>query len=237
MTGKNFNAIMMKTRIFSGFTSSECTVLRELSQAAARSCIDGETLATEGMIVDFFVIVLRGNLVCEKNDYGGRVELIQNYAPGDTACLDIACTITRRCPPFRLICANSAELLVFRYDTLFCRDILPDAMYERLRSNTIYFLANENIKSLYKIDVLYKRTLREKILVFLRNMAARTGSNTLCIHMNREQFAQYLGVNRSSLSHELSLMQADGLFLFKKDCFVLKEQKQPEPNTDEPDDD
>jgi CRP-like cAMP-binding protein len=237
MTGKDFNAIMMKTRIFNGFTSSECTMLRELSQAVARYCADGETIATEGMIVDFFVIVLRGKLVCEKNDYSGRVELIQNYASGDTACLDIACTMTRRCPPFRIMCVNSAELLVFRYDALFCRDFLPDAVYERLRSNTIYFLANENIKSLYKIDVLYKRSLREKIIVFLRNMSARTGSNTLHIHMSREQFAQYLGVNRSSLSHELSLMQAEGLFRFKKDCFVLKKQKQPAPTVNEPDDD
>jgi CRP-like cAMP-binding protein len=237
VTEKDFNAIMTKTRIFSGFTQNECAVLRELSQAAMRSCADSETLISEGAIVDFFVIVLRGNLICEKNDYGGRVELIQNFAPGDTVCLDIACTLTRRCPPFRIICANNAELLVFRYDALFCRDILPDDMYERLRSNVIYFLANENIKQLYKIDVLYKRSLREKILVFLRNMAARTGSNTLYIHMNREQFAQYLGVNRSSLSHELSLMQAEGLFRFKKDCFVLEEQKPPEPSADEPSDD
>jgi CRP-like cAMP-binding protein len=225
---------MMKTRIFNGFTSTECGALRELSQAVTRSCADGETIATEGMIVDFFVIVLRGKLVCEKNDYGGRVELIQNYAPGDTACLDIACTITKRCPPFRLTCANNAELLVFRYDALFCREALSDEMSERLRSNAIYFLATENIRRLYTIDVLYKRSLRGRILVFLHNMAARTGSNILHIHMNREQLAQYLGVNRSSLSHELSLMREEGLLLFKKDCFVLKEQRQPEPKADEP---
>jgi CRP-like cAMP-binding protein len=227
VTEKDINAIMMKTRIFNGFTSHECTALRELSQATTRSCIDGETFVTEGSIVDFLVILLHGSLVCEKNDYSGRVELIQIYAPGDTVCLDIACTTTRRCP-FRLMCANNAELLVFRYDALLYRDALSDAVYEILRSNIIYFLANENIKKLYKIDVLYKRTLHEKILVFLRNMAARTGSNTLYINMDREQFAQYLGVNRSSLSHELSMMQTEGLFHFKKDCFMLKEQKQPE---------
>jgi CRP-like cAMP-binding protein len=226
---------MMKTRIFNGFTLTQCGALRELSRAVARSYADGETIAAEGMIIDFFVIVLRGKLICEKNDYGGRVELIQNYTPGDTACLDIACTITKRCPPFRLTCANNAELLVFRYDALFCRETIPDKMYERLRSNAIYFLANENIRRLYKIDVLYKRSLRGRILVFLYNMAARTGDNTLCLHMNQEQLAQYLGVNRSSLSHELSLMQAEGLFQYKKDCFVLAEQKQPEPEADEPD--
>jgi CRP-like cAMP-binding protein len=233
MTGKEINAIMMKTRVFNGFTSNECSALRELSQAATRSCADGEAFVTEGEIIDFFAIVLRGNLVCEKNDYGGRVELIQNYAPGDTVCLDIACTLTRRCP-FRIICINGADLLVLRYDALFCRETLSDAMYEGLRTNIIHFLANENIKKLYKIDVLYKRTLREKILVFLRNMETRTGSNNMRINMSREQFAQYLGVNRSSLSHELSLMQTEGLFRFKKDCFVLEDRKTPEPKAEEP---
>jgi Mn-dependent DtxR family transcriptional regulator len=42
--------------------------------------------------------------------------------------------------------------------------------------------------------------------------------------MDREQFAQYLGVNRSALSHELARMREDGLIEFHKGSFkVLKE--------------
>jgi CRP-like cAMP-binding protein len=215
---------MTKTRLFNGFTHEECARFRKLSQAVRRKCEEGEVLVSEGMIVDFFAIVLQGGLLCEKNDYSGRVELIQHYAPGESICLDIACTTTRRCP-FRIICLKDSELLIFRYETLMNREDMPDKMYKKFNANIIHFLANENIKKLYKIDVLYKRTLREKILVFLRNMETITGKSTLHIRMDREQFAQYLGVNRSSLSHELSLMQAEGLFHFKKDCFVLKKQK------------
>jgi CRP-like cAMP-binding protein len=230
MTGTELNAIMMKTRPFSGFTSEECTKLRAFSQAAALSCETDEIIAAEGSTVDFFAIILRGRLLCEKNNYNGRVELIQNCSPGDTVCLDIVCTATRRCP-FRLICIKRTELLVFRYDALMRRDIISDGLYERLRTNIIDFLANENIKKLYKVDVLYKRSLRERILVFLRSMEARTGESTLRIHMDREQFAQYLGVNRSSLSHELSLMRAEGLLSFSKDCFVLLKQSEKSPDT------
>jgi CRP-like cAMP-binding protein len=223
---------MTKTRLFSGFTHEECSQFRKISKAVRRNCTEGEILVAEGSVIDFFAIVLQGDLLCEKNDYSGRVELIQNYAEGELICFDIVCTTTRRCP-FRLRCLKDSKLLIFRCDALTHRqEYLSARIYDKLHANIMHFLANENIKKLYKIDVLYKRTLREKILVFLRNMETITGESTLHIRMDREQFAQYLGVNRSSLSHELSLMQAEGLFHFKKDCFVL--EKQPAKTPKEP---
>jgi CRP-like cAMP-binding protein len=219
MTKSDLNRIMMKTRLFGGFDAEECALLRKVSKAFLRSCAAGERIATEGSIIDFFAIMTEGKLLCEKNNYSGRVELIQTYVAGETVGLDIACTATRR-SPFRLICLTNVKMLVFRYDALM-RDAPPGASYERLGDNLIHFLANENIKKLYKIDVLYKRSLRERIMVFLRNMEARTGESAFRIHMDRERFAQYLGVNRSSLSHELSLMQSEGLLRFRKDYFEL----------------
>jgi CRP-like cAMP-binding protein len=220
MTEGELNRIMMKTRIFDGFGPEECALLRKFSKAFLRRCAAGESLAEEGAELDFFAIVAEGKLLCEKNGYGGHVELIAHYGAGDSVGLDIACTVTKRCP-FRIGCLTEATLLIFRYDALMRAGAPRGAMHERLSLNLIRFLANENIKKLYKIDVLYKRSLRDRILVFLRNMEARTGDSGFRIHMGREQFAQYLGVNRSSLSHELSVMRAEGLIRFKKDYFEL----------------
>ncbi|MDR2354735.1 MAG: Crp/Fnr family transcriptional regulator [Clostridiales Family XIII bacterium] len=225
MTESNLNRIMMQTRLFGGLRPEECTFLRRISKASLRSCAAGSLFAGEGAILEFFAIVAEGTLLCEKNNYGGHVELFQHYVAGDPVGLDIVCTVTKRCP-FRITCLTDALLLIFRYDALMCADALPAALYERLSVNMIHFLANENIKKLYKIDVLYKRSLRERILVFLRNMEARTGESAFHIHMSRERFAQYLGVNRSSLSHELSKMRNEGLFLFKKDYFEMTKPPQ-----------
>jgi CRP-like cAMP-binding protein len=216
----NLNRIMMKTRLFGNFKSEECTLFRRLANAVLRPCAAGELLAEEGSTVDFFAIVTEGRLLGEKNSYSGRVELIQQYVAGDLIALEIACTVTKRCP-FRLVCSTNAEILTFCYGALMRGGAEHRALYEKLNANIIHVLANENIKNIYKIDVLYKRLLRERILVFLRNMEARTGKSAFRIHMSRERFAQYLGVNRSSLSHELSLMRREGLVRFKKDFFEL----------------
>jgi CRP-like cAMP-binding protein len=82
-------------------------------------------------------------------------------------------------------------------------------------------IADESMRKQYKIDVLYKKSLRARISTFLQHMSEKTQSPRFDIGMNREQLAQYLGVNRSALSHELSLMQQDGLIGFTKSRFEL----------------
>lgn len=61
-------------------------------------------------------------------------------------------------------------------------------------------------------------------MTYLRIMGRKSGSDTFSIHMDREQFAQYLCVNWSALSYELNQMKRDGLIEFKKDEFKLLEK-------------
>ncbi len=48
------------------------------------------------------------------------------------------------------------------------------------------------------------------------------GSNSFLIPYNRQQLADYLNVDRSSMCNELSKMQKDGLIDYKKNHFILK---------------
>ena len=45
------------------------------------------------------------------------------------------------------------------------------------------------------------------------------------IPYNRQQLADYLGVDRSAMSNELGKMQKDGLLEVKKNEFVLKSRE------------
>ncbi len=47
------------------------------------------------------------------------------------------------------------------------------------------------------------------------------GNAHFSIPFDRQQLADYLGVDRSALSNELSKMQKDGLISFKKNEFTL----------------
>ena len=84
-----------------------------------------------------------------------------------------------------------------------------------------FALADNSIKLSNKVEILAERGLRERIMVYLHILQAKSGTNTVSIRMNREQLAQFLCVNRSALSNELSKMKKDGIIDFKGPTFTL----------------
>ena len=82
-------------------------------------------------------------------------------------------------------------------------------------------LSDENIKIMYKVDVLSKRTIRERITTHLSIISEKRNSRTFDIGMTQEQFAQYLCINRSTLSKELNNMRREGLITFSGSRYTI----------------
>ena len=57
---------------------------------------------------------------------------------------------------------------------------------------------------------------------YFSECAKRADLNTFDIPYNRQQLADYLNVDRSTMSNELSKMQKDGLLTYKKNYILLK---------------
>jgi Mn-dependent DtxR family transcriptional regulator len=69
-----------------------------------------------------------------------------------------------------------------------------------------------------------KKTIREKLLSYLSAESLKSNSSTFDIPFNRQQLADYLSVDRSALSNELSKLQVEEIINFNKNRFTLKEQ-------------
>lgn len=91
----------------------------------------------------------------------------------------------------------------------------------RLLENASQMLADKCVRLLYKADVLSKKSLRERILTYFGILTTKSQSNAFTLKMSREQLAQYLCVNRSALSRELSRMQKEGIIKMKPEGLVF----------------
>ena len=89
-------------------------------------------------------------------------------------------------------------------------------------------LARKALRFNNKISHMSKRSTREKLLSFLSAESTQRGSLCFSIPYDRQQLADYLGVDRSALSAELSRMQRDGLIAYKKSHFVLNHSQSDE---------
>ena len=72
-----------------------------------------------------------------------------------------------------------------------------------------------------KIEVISKKTLREKIMAYLHQQSMEQNSKHFTIPLGRLELAEYLCADRSALTRELSYMQKDGLICYEKNTFKL----------------
>ena len=96
--------------------------------------------------------------------------------------------------------------------------------HQKLIINMVALMAAKNASLISKIDILSKKTLREKIAAYLLMEAGNHHSKYFEVPMGRVQLAEYLNADRSAFSRELKLMKEEGLIDFEKNTFrIMKE--------------
>ena len=82
-------------------------------------------------------------------------------------------------------------------------------------------LARKNLVLNRKMDFLSKRTTREKLGAYLLSEYSRVKTNPFLIDLNRNELADYLSVDRSAMSRELSRMREAGILDYWKNSFKI----------------
>lgn len=134
--------------------------------------------------------------------------------------LDLICTPTRR-SPYQAVAVEKSVLFTFPAQLLLSPGILPEPQRLTCLSNLLTILSQINMQKEYRLAILTRHSLRERIMVYLTMQAMRRQTNTFQIPFSREELASFLSVNRSALSHELSLLKQEGLIDFRKNTFTL----------------
>ena len=162
----------------------------------------GEQVTTAGFVVAGSVHILR-------EDYWGRQNILAQLGCGRQVPLTVSVAAT-----------NGATVIFLDIKRLLAGSARSEAE-NRLLHNLLLLMAERNLFLTQKMEYLTKRTTREKLLAYLSEQARLQQNNKLTIPFNRQQLADFLAVDRSAMSGELSKMQADGLIRYKKNNFEL----------------
>ena len=100
----------------------------------------------------------------------------------------------------------------------------------RLMNNLVGVLAEKNLRLREKLSHMGMRTTREKLLSYLSAMARKAQSNEFTIPLTRQQLADYICVERSAMSTELSKLKSDGLLDYDRNHFILLGEGQANSN-------
>jgi len=94
------------------------------------------------------------------------------------------------------------------------------AYHTKLIENMLELIANKNLQLQSRMEIISLKAVRAKVMRYLESFVPKQGRN-ITIPFNREEMADFLCVERSALSHELSKMKRDGLIEYKKNKFFL----------------
>ena len=208
-----------KAKIFSGLSQPEAEELYPLLDSSIRRHEKGSTLISIDQKVNDIGILMAGTLCIAKEDIHGNLHLLRESAPLEAYTAEIVLTPTR-ISPLNISCRTDVTVMTFAYDAIAESGILPDSIRCKLMRNLLETIANANIRQLYKLDILSKKSLRERVCMYL-SIQQKKKSSSLSLTLNREELASYLCVDRSALSRELSRMQKEGLILYKRNQFQI----------------
>ena len=93
--------------------------------------------------------------------------------------------------------------------------------HHQLIENMVRVIANKNRDLMRKVEVVSKRTIREKLLCYLSLQTQICESRYFEIPFGRVELAEYLCVDRSALTRELVKMKEDRLIDYDRNCFRI----------------
>ena len=207
--------------LFYGMDEEELKAMLECFNARIKTCTDGERIIRQGDVINNIYLVLDGFVNIEKDSYWGRRIIVTQLGINDNIALAFVASKNVECS-IDAVSVGKSKLLVLSYEkcTTMCKNVCTK--HRLLINNLFEILSKENIELLQKIENISQKTIREKLLTYLSNEAQRNKSNIFEIPYNRQDLADYLNIDRSAMSFELSKMQKENLIKFEKNKFYLK---------------
>ena len=216
---RNLTPVLQKSRLLRNLPEE---MIREsiLPQGTLRRFEKQAVIIGAQERVDRFGIVIEGRIQILQMFSDGLTSLMSTLLPSYLLGADLICTESRRAP-YYAVAASESLVFFLPAELVLLPGLLPESGRLEAYKQLLTFISNENMRKHYRLAILSQRSLRRRILTYLTMQAERRGSNSFQIPFSREEMADFLCVNRSKLSHELSLMEQEGLIRFRKNQFTL----------------
>ena len=206
--------------VFAGLTTEETQTLLHEIASQPEEFLKGSVILSQGETTDRAYLITDGNIIIGRNDYWGNQSIIAHLTSNDIfaetfAFLDdVPITVN-------VYAASRCTVIPLERKKLMSPDITNSTVREKLLRNLIHLFAYKNHYLSGKIAVLSQRGIRKKLLEYLSQKAGENGSDYFSIDFNRQQLADYLSVDRSALSSEISKLKEEGLIDTYKNHFRL----------------
>ena len=212
--------ILKRCPLFAQIEEADLVTMLDCLGAREMEAAKGETVFWEGDPARYVGIVLSGQVQILQEDYYGNRVILGRVTPGELFGESFACAGVEALPVSVVAMERSHILL------LDCRRITTSccnacAFHSRMVFNLLRVMADKNLHFHQKLQITSRRTTREKLMTYLLAQAKLRQTSQFTIPFDRQELADYLGVDRSGLSTEIGKLKAEGVIDCHRSTFKI----------------
>ena len=201
--------------IFKNFSIDEIIEIFSVISFYEKDYKKNDIILAENTKVEYFGIITNGKIALSNFDYFGNRNILNVFEKGDSfaeALVSLEIQI-----PHEVISLTDSSIVWIEYKSLS-----KSLYYQKILNNLLNIISTKNLILNKKLQILSKRTTREKILEYLSNQKKTLSlDSNFELNLNRNEMADYLALDRSNLSRELGKLKKEGIIDFKKNKFKL----------------
>ena len=200
-----------KSPLFQDISYEEYCRMLDCFQAVQRS------FRTDDLIYDFSSkesnavgIIERGEASVIRMDKDGVSTVLEELSVGGVFGRTLAYAGSVR-DSMEVVCRTPCDVLFIDYPHIFKRCEKACTHHSLLVQNMLRLMADKAQALSLRVDVLSRRSIREKLLCYFRQLSEQEGKQTFTLPFSLSTLADYIATDRSAMMRELKRLKEEGV--------------------------
>ena len=200
-----------KSPLFRDISYAEYVSMLSCFQAVQRSFRPDELIYDlSGSGRDAVGIVERGTAALIRIDEEGVSTVMEELGTGGVFGRSLAFAGSGE-DSLEVVCRTPCDVLFIDYPHILKRCERACAHHSMLVQNMLQLISEKAQALSRRVDVLSRRSIREKLLCYFRQLSEKEGSKTFTLPFSLSTLADYIATDRSAMMRELKHLREEGV--------------------------
>ncbi|MBS6644176.1 MAG: Crp/Fnr family transcriptional regulator [Clostridiaceae bacterium] len=200
----------LQTNLFFNISPEEYRSMKLCLSARERSFKEGETIYTFEKTSQAVGIVLSGAAVIVRYELNGSRTILEHLSEQEIFGATLA-ALNSVYENVSVICETDCTVMFIDYSHIISPCAKACRCHHQLIQNMLMIISQKNLQLSERVELLSKRTIREKLLCYFLQQSSRQNAHSFTLPFTMSDLADYLSVDRSAMTRELKKMKDDGI--------------------------
>ncbi|MBN2852656.1 MAG: Crp/Fnr family transcriptional regulator [Clostridia bacterium] len=209
---------LAKNNLFSHINVNDFEHLLTCLNAFKKTYQKNQIILIQGDPIRYIGLVIEGIVDIIKEDYMGNKKILNRLGPSDNFAEIFVCAGIVS-SPVTVICETEATILFIDFAGIINTCENSCSFHNQLIKNMVKNISLKTLTLNENLEYLSKKTIKSRLSSYLINQLKNSHVSSFTIPFNRNELSEYLNVNRSALSRQLSFLKEEGILSFRKNTF------------------